>query len=313
MKTLFISILLSLLCVSTAHSKVTYLHSNPWGSIVAATNESGVQLWVKRYTPYGTESEASGTVSDSGANHGFATHEVDKETGLVYMKARYYDPAVGRFVSEDPLGFDGGGFNYYGYVGNNPLNGIDPLGLQGYQYYRGISGTLMVFPVGGNLAASVGINFSLESWRDIQLYANATFTPGVGAGWLFAVDQVRGFGISEANSFNPGFSASPVVHYEVSGGELYNFGGAVDFAYEEAPFGYEGDTVFGYKPSSMAGAYSFRSGFGIEPSGIGALGGVGYSMNYASFTLGQFVDYSVDFVDDFFMDWGSSDNSYLGF
>ena len=49
--------------------------------------------------------------------------------GLYYMRARYYDPQVGRFISEDPLGFDGGDLNLYAYVGNSPVMGVDPSGL----------------------------------------------------------------------------------------------------------------------------------------------------------------------------------------
>jgi RHS repeat-associated protein len=52
-----------------------------------------------------------------------------ESNGFYYMRARYYDPAVKRFISEDPLGFDGGDLNLYAYVGNNPVMGVDPLGL----------------------------------------------------------------------------------------------------------------------------------------------------------------------------------------
>ncbi len=44
------------------------------------------------------------------------------------MRARYYDPATGRFISEDPIGFEGG-LNLYAYVGGNPINYNDPSGL----------------------------------------------------------------------------------------------------------------------------------------------------------------------------------------
>jgi uncharacterized protein RhaS with RHS repeats len=44
------------------------------------------------------------------------------------MRARYYDPEVGRFISEDPIGFDGGDVNLMAYVQNNPVNLVDPLG-----------------------------------------------------------------------------------------------------------------------------------------------------------------------------------------
>src|SRR5690606_33329300 len=42
---------------------------------------------------------------------------------------RMYDPKVGRFISEDPIGFAGGDINLYGYVGNDPIGKRDPLGL----------------------------------------------------------------------------------------------------------------------------------------------------------------------------------------
>jgi type VI secretion system secreted protein VgrG len=59
----------------------------------------------------------------------FTGREWDKETGLYYYRARYYDPMEGRFISKDPIGFDGGDVNLYGYVGNNPENLTDPSGL----------------------------------------------------------------------------------------------------------------------------------------------------------------------------------------
>ena len=53
---------------------------------------------------------------------------MDDGNGLLYMRARYYDPEVGRFISKDPIGF-AGGVNLYNYVGGNPVNWIDPQGL----------------------------------------------------------------------------------------------------------------------------------------------------------------------------------------
>ncbi len=46
-----------------------------------------------------------------------------------YYRARYYDPKIGRFISEDPIGFAGGA-NFYAYVSANPVNRLDPFGLQ---------------------------------------------------------------------------------------------------------------------------------------------------------------------------------------
>ena len=54
---------------------------------------------------------------------------MDEENGLYYMRARYYDPEVGRFTAKDPLLFAGGDIYLYGYVLNNPVNWVDASGL----------------------------------------------------------------------------------------------------------------------------------------------------------------------------------------
>ncbi|MCL4244490.1 MAG: RHS repeat-associated core domain-containing protein [Candidatus Dadabacteria bacterium] len=59
----------------------------------------------------------------------FTGREYDAESGLYYYRARYYDSSIGRFLSEDLIGFNGG-INIYTYVGNNPASFVDPLGLQ---------------------------------------------------------------------------------------------------------------------------------------------------------------------------------------
>jgi uncharacterized protein RhaS with RHS repeats len=53
---------------------------------------------------------------------------------LYYYRARYYDPKAGRFVTRDPIGFDGGDVNLYTYVRNNPINYIDSQGKVSCMY-----------------------------------------------------------------------------------------------------------------------------------------------------------------------------------
>ena len=48
-------------------------------------------------------------------------------------RARYYDPTLQRFISEDPIGFDSGDFNWYRYVGDDPVDLVDPWGLKKYE------------------------------------------------------------------------------------------------------------------------------------------------------------------------------------
>ena len=59
----------------------------------------------------------------------------DQETGLHYNHHRYYDPRTGRYITSDPIGL-AGGLNTYGYVGGNPINAIDPLGLDDFRLYE---------------------------------------------------------------------------------------------------------------------------------------------------------------------------------
>jgi RHS repeat-associated protein len=69
---------------------------------------------------------------------GFTGREYDPELDMYYYRARYYDPRLGRFVSQDPLGFAAGDSNLYRYVGNAPLAARDPLGLAGDALFYGL-------------------------------------------------------------------------------------------------------------------------------------------------------------------------------
>jgi RHS repeat-associated protein len=61
----------------------------------------------------------------------FTGRDRDEETGLQYHRARYYDPTPGRWLSEDPIGFEAGDTHLDRYIENNPLNYVDPSGLEG--------------------------------------------------------------------------------------------------------------------------------------------------------------------------------------
>ena len=80
-----------------------------------------------RYEPFGNLQGNAGTAIPNSLQ--LAGREYDAETQLYFDRARYLDPALGRFVSEDPIGLDGG-INLYAFVGNDPVNGWDPSGTK---------------------------------------------------------------------------------------------------------------------------------------------------------------------------------------
>jgi RHS repeat-associated protein len=70
-------------------------------------------------------------------NYGFTgEQQFAEENELIFLRARYYSPDIGRFIKRDPIGYRGG-LNLYGYVGNNPVLYTDPSGLFGYGNYCG--------------------------------------------------------------------------------------------------------------------------------------------------------------------------------
>jgi RHS repeat-associated protein len=93
---------------------------------VAVTGSGGSVLDTYSYLPFG-EKVSTGSVPNPFTFAGQVGISDDGD-GLYYMRARYYDPTIGRFISEDPMGFNGGDVNFYAYVGNNPLGYIDPSG-----------------------------------------------------------------------------------------------------------------------------------------------------------------------------------------
>jgi RHS repeat-associated protein len=93
-------------------------------STTSLSNAVGALANTYTYDAFGNLTASSGTLTNP---FQFAGRESDPETGLRYFRARYYNSALGRFLSEDPIHF-GGGVNFYNYARANPVRHIDPFG-----------------------------------------------------------------------------------------------------------------------------------------------------------------------------------------
>jgi RHS repeat-associated protein len=104
---------------------ITYQHTDALGTPVAVTDATGAVTQRSEYDPYGAL--LNRPITDG---PGYTGHVQDAATGLTYTQQRYYDPAIGRFLSVDPVAPDnaGGSFNRYWYANDNPYKFTDPDG-----------------------------------------------------------------------------------------------------------------------------------------------------------------------------------------
>lgn len=102
-----------------------HLHTDHLGTPLEASNDAGEMSWKVTYRTWGNVLVQE--VEEIEQNLRFQGQYFDAETGLHYNRFRYYDPGVGRFVSQDPIGLNGG-LNLFAYA-PNPTAWIDPLGL----------------------------------------------------------------------------------------------------------------------------------------------------------------------------------------
>jgi RHS repeat-associated protein len=137
-----------------AQAVVTYIHTDILGSPVAESDNNGTLIKKLHYKPFGETLEAKQNTV------GYTGHMEDKELGLTYMQARYYDPLIGRFYSNDPVGYSSENplmsFNRYIYVNNNPYKYTDPNGefLFLLPLIGAISGGYTAYQAAGDMGAS---------------------------------------------------------------------------------------------------------------------------------------------------------------
>jgi RHS repeat-associated protein len=102
---------------------IAYYHVDGLGSTTSLSGTTGKPVATYVYDAFGNTTATEGIFNP----FRYTGREQDPETGLYYYRARYYDPTIGRFLSEDPVRY-WGGVDFYKYVGNDPTNVTDPSG-----------------------------------------------------------------------------------------------------------------------------------------------------------------------------------------
>ena len=139
----------------TVNGVANYSHQDGLGSVVALSTATGANAG-KRSALYAYDAFGQPTTTITSA-FGYTGQRLDPTTGLVYDRARFYSPVLGRFVQPDPIGYRGGN-NLYAYVGNDPLNLIDPSGLAAHQLGQAAYGLVQDHPqTAGAIVAGAGI------------------------------------------------------------------------------------------------------------------------------------------------------------
>ena len=220
-----------------ATETITYIHGDISGSPLAATSSTGAVVWKESYRAYGER-----WVNDPGSaqqSQWFHGKEQDAATGLQYFGARYYDPAVGRFLGIDPVDYQDGNlhsFNRYAYGNNNPVSYLDPDG--------GLP--VFVLPIlawtGGGAAISGAANAATQylmngtvNWRGVGGVIDAA-GDGVILGPIFAAAAARG---GEVQAVKGGLSDARVARDAL--------------AAELAP-------LKGKAPATVTGGYNVKTG-----------------------------------------------------
>jgi RHS repeat-associated protein len=205
---------------STGTLKNRYLHGEAVDEVLADENWQGV-LWalpdqfqnvrdlvdhsgtLYNHIDYDTFGKATYEWKPASQGHrvhayGFQSRERDQETQLNYHRNRYYNPSIGRWISEDPIGFEGGDYNLNRFVGNGPTNGTDPYGEQVRRRRFGARGMLYgeLRRSGFGAAVDAAHQTHVQLQRDIETAAR--ITPGLGDA-ISAIEIATG-----ENAFHPG-------------------------------------------------------------------------------------------------------------
>jgi RHS repeat-associated protein len=159
--------------------------------VARVTDRSGAVVWQAGQSAFGG---AAPLLQQIMQPLRFAGQYHDAETGLHYNRYRYYDPALGRYITRDPMGITQG-LNVYCYSGNDPIGRSDPMGLWGWPSWKTVAKVAAVVAVGIAVTAAVVVAapFVIGAAAAASVVGAAAVTITAGAAGMAAA-----FGLNEA-------------------------------------------------------------------------------------------------------------------
>jgi RHS repeat-associated protein len=138
-----------------------FVHSDYLGSTSFFTDAAGVKIAAVAYRPFGNVDSSSGNVD----RRTYGVHPFDAESGLYYMRRRYYAPEIGRFLTPDPIAVykptdyqhNPKALHPYIYVANDPLNKSDMTGLSFWSVVGAIVGVIAAIAIVAAVVATGGL------------------------------------------------------------------------------------------------------------------------------------------------------------
>jgi RHS repeat-associated protein len=184
------------LVAKMAPSGSTYFyHYNGSGNTIAMTDSGGNMVNKYAYDEFGNLVNVEESVLNPFLFVG-QYGVMDDDNGLLYMRARYYDPQVGRFINKDPIRY-WGDLNLFTYVQNNPLNRVDPSGLWTISFGTTLMGAMGLGGWGGTF-----FNFGHDPSSDLSSGWSFSITGTVGAGVVAGIGGGLGVAVSGSNASN---------------------------------------------------------------------------------------------------------------
>jgi RHS repeat-associated protein/uncharacterized repeat protein (TIGR01451 family) len=223
-------------------SSATYPLADALGSVRGLANASGAQAGATDYDVFGSTRARSG----SSSVFGYTGQQTDP-TGLVYLRARYLNPGLGRFLEPDtvqPNAFGTQGYNLYTYVANNPTSSVDPSGHQLAAYGLTTQSTSTRIPA--TQATGVAAREAFRRVSYAWILANTELVAAAGTGGAGAA-TAGAAAAGGAAAFSPILAGAAVV-----GGVLT--GTALCYAVQCGPFSSSGTKQAGATDNAPGGA-----------------------------------------------------------